>query len=495
MLSFRRDLLINITGSVVNTFAFMWALRACGAQLSPAALGLYLLARRLAETGSNLVQAGTPPTLRRYVAMEPSPTRQLAYLRSALIISGITTLATLLLGAIGPAPLARWLYGHDIPLPPHALLLTAGFTVSLVLHNLAVSLLSAQGRFLLLTVVTFLNQVAWLVLALRMNSDRESISPLLGWHAFATTLVAGAILWLGYIRLSRMAKEANPHTLFEAYGAYGAPRVLSPFFDAMLVAVGPWLLRQDLETAAHLAMALMLLRVGQTLVTPAATVIGTAVARAHGAGNATGTAATLRLTAGVLTALSLSGLAVLWPWLDTLVEFWLGPTPLAVGVASCGRGLLLAMVPFTVFQGLKEPIEMLSTKPLNLFATALAVLVLLCSAFILSPLIGLRQAITAAYVAAYIALALCAVYFLRGQLYTSHYYGMIRLLGASALMAALNMVMTHVAHGLSMFSRLGIAGATACISLAIAICVVARWRPSGLARECRSALGYPVREA
>ena len=494
MLSFRRDLIINITGSAVNTIAFMWTLRACGSQLDPAALGLYLLVRRIAETGSNLVQAGTPPTLRRYVAMESSPAHQLAYLYSALSITGVTIAATLLLGALAPSALAGLLFGNESDQPAHVLMLTAGFTISLVVNNLAVSLLSAQGRFFTLTVVTFLNTVAWLAVALQLNPDRDSILPLLGWHALATTLVSLVVLGLGVLRLSRIAETAELHTEFGPFLKYGAPRVLSPFLDAMLVALGPWLLRSDLQTAAHLAMALMLLRVGQTLVTPAATVIGTVVARTQGAGNAEATAATLRLTAGVLTALSLAGFAVLWPWVDTLVELWLGATPLAAGVTACGSGLLLAMVPFTIFQGLKEPIEMLSTRPLTLFGTALALAVLAGSAFSLSPAIGLGRAVTAAYVAAYATLALCAIYFLRNQLRTTRYYGLPRLLFASSFVVAVNLASAHLASSLTLYSRLAIAGAAGLCSLSVAIWLVACWRPSGLMRECRAVLSAPTKE-
>jgi O-antigen/teichoic acid export membrane protein len=417
---------------------------------------------------------------------------QLSYTKAAVLIATIAALTALAIAFSEYTSLTQWLFGLEV-VPKGLFLLTAIYSISLVFHNLAVSLLSALGYFGWLNIVSLLNSVIWLLLAILWNTNPEAIIDILRWQAAATITLSLLVLIVCALRLASTSKScSSPFPLWQAikaYTSYGLPRVLSPFLDALLVAAGPWLLRHDLQHAAYLSMALMLLRIGQTLVTPAATVIGTAVARLHGESDHEKVSNTLRLTTGAFIALSTLAFAVMAPWSDLLVNLWLGISPLSAGVSSYARWLMFAIIPFIIFQGLKEPVEMLSVKPLILLATAVGLAVLCVVSISLRSLCGMQCAILVGYIVAYTVLGTATLLFIRKHLPSHRYFGLTQIICAAFSVAIINAIVAHLTTDLPLYWRC--AAASACSGLTL---LAAGWgllilQPSEFLSDVSKAMG------
>jgi len=80
----KQDIALNTFFSFFIALSMMWVVKKAGSVFSPAALGIFLLSRRLAETMASFLQLGTSQTLRRYLPMTEDSSIQLLYIMAGI---------------------------------------------------------------------------------------------------------------------------------------------------------------------------------------------------------------------------------------------------------------------------------------------------------------------------------------------------------------------------------------------------------------------------
>src|SRR5713101_9013166 len=143
----------------------MWVIRRAGSLFTPAALGVFLLARRLADAAANILQLGTAFTLRRHVSMSREASTQALYISTGLGLFVTTSLVFLLVLSGG---LERWtaLTFEPGQGSPTLILWIGVLAIGQAANNVTVSILIAHRRVLAFNIVTFINAVVWPLWAL-----------------------------------------------------------------------------------------------------------------------------------------------------------------------------------------------------------------------------------------------------------------------------------------------------------------------------------------
>jgi hypothetical protein len=142
----KRDVVSNVVFSLLVTLSFMWTIRQAGNYLAPVTLGAFLLTRRVADTLANLVQAGTPFTLRRYMPMAASGTERRRLIGVALFLVGTVSALLFALVWIAPQWWTRVLLDQQHEMGYSLTYATILLTVALAMANLASSALLASRR-------------------------------------------------------------------------------------------------------------------------------------------------------------------------------------------------------------------------------------------------------------------------------------------------------------------------------------------------------------
>jgi hypothetical protein len=461
----RRELVVNLVMSLVSALVMMFALREAARLLSPLVLGVVLLARRLADLWANLVQAGTPHAVRRYIPLSVEPGEWRRWLVASIVVAcGVAAvfLAIMVVGrhALGPLTLG--------PQPDSAALLvsTAILALATASTNLAMSALLAFRRFVLMNLLQIVNASGWLLVALWLfrNTSANLLVRVQALGALVVAvLVLAALLLVGRDRTSGAHRSAGFYLRETA--AYGISRTVSPFLEILLLVAGPWLLRHDPPAAGALILAFTVLRLTSMFVQPLALVGSVTGAQMVGAGNEAGLARGINLVVGTTVALGMLLGAGGYPWLGVGLHLWLGDSPAVPDVHRFAAAILLALVPYLLFQGLKPVIEAAWRRPWVLYVTLASLGVLLVGH---EALRRFFDSYTSVLIVLPIALAVTGAGMLavvRHLLRPSAWFGWLRILAVSLGVLATNAALAQVTVGASV----GVQAAAAFLSMAVSL--------------------------
>jgi len=421
----RRDIALNTVLALANTLTYMWVIREASSLLVPAALGLLLLAKRLADSISNLLQLGSAQTVRRYVSMASDASTKYKYVVVNLVIFAISS--TVFIG-IFLFDLSGW---ANIIFPGQVLAerITVALMllcISTVLGFIASSTLLALGYIKTMNAVEITNGSGWLLLVLWSQGNAATIDQLLLIQAAGTTLISGGALLLILRALSEASrgsrKFAEYRQIIKETFAYGIPRTLTPFLDASLVLLGPWFLRADPTDAGYMIIAFTFLRLGRMLVQPAALVMGVSVAAHLGLGQSADLRRRLSIFFGTVAYTSVFIVTAIFPWIPLALYLWLGNGGVAEQVVPYAVALFLAMPPLAIMQGLKEPIEMIWRRPLYLVNLLICLLALFIWFGATNRILGAPASVLSGYIVVYWIGCLVCIWWLRGYLGTARYY-------------------------------------------------------------------------
>jgi hypothetical protein len=271
--------------------------------------------------------------------------------------------------------------------------------------------------------------------------------------------------------------------LLRDFRDYGLPRTLSPFVEVGLFLIGPWLLRHDLVQAGYVIIALMLIRIGQTLLQPAGYVFAAVVAGIVGRKDDASLRRGMNLLLGSLLYSAAFVFAVAFPWTGLILRLWLGDGELTNAVRPHAVAMMLGLVPFAVFQGLKEVIEMVWTAPRNLFTLFASMAVLLGSHAGTSHYLPAQESVLAAYFLAFCTAGILSVYWVSAYLESAAYFGLVRGVAVILGIATLNAWIANDWGSLPLLPATGLAIAAGLVSLLLAAILLYLPRPSPFLKE------------
>lgn len=430
------NLVLSLFAAVASLLVVQGATRALPATM----LGAFLFTRRIADAASSLFQLGTAFVIRREVARRPDAADRLVFgLAGTLLLVGVALAVwcgTVLFGA----RVGRWLF----PGLADAEALTRWLSVivvGLTLHYFASSLLFAQRRIVAANVLQLANGGGWLLAALWVLGSGADALRLLKLQGIASTALAALVILIVLAQFARGSVAVRWRDMpdaFREYASYGLPRAISPFGEMMIFLVGPWLLRGNMSEAGFLLIAFSLVRMIQALIQPASNVIGVVSAGLSGCGDDATLQRGMRLLTGLLGATGLAAAVLVIPWLEPLLRVWLRDPMVVAGVLPYARVLVLTIPAFVLFQGLKEPIEMLWHAPRNLGSIALAIAVLTGTYLAAAPIIGSIRAMMLAQFASFTVAGVASVYWIRDWVSETEYFGVRRFILVLALAGAAN---------------------------------------------------------
>jgi glycosyltransferase involved in cell wall biosynthesis len=475
----RRDLAVNLAMSVVGAAAMMVALREAARLLPAIALGLLLLARRLADLLANLVQVGTPHAARRYLSLTLHKQEQRRWLTASLLMWSLAAFAFLAVLIAGQRWWTPLLFGNQVA-GSGMLAATGLLAIAMAGTNLAMSALMAVRRFVSMNLLQIATTSGLLLASLWLLDGEKTPDKLVFVQGGGGLILLALALGLLYLHLRDTRSEpASPLAeYFRETFAYGAPRTLSPFLEILLIVLGPWLLRENPAAAAGLILAFTLLRLAAAFVQPLALVGGVTGARLLGSRDEAGLARGINFIIGLTGALGLVLCAAGYPWLTTGLRLWLGTTELAGTVQSFASGLLLALSPYMLFQGLKPIIEAVWHKPWMLYIMVASLALLLGVHALARQFLSPAQSVMVAVPIALAASGLGTIIPVRGLLRPATYFRWPRIIGVTLLVLLVNAATARLSIALPFAIQIAVATATIGLSLAGAMLVLTTLWPS-----------------
>ena len=446
----RSDLAINIVMSAVKVAGLLWVIREAGMIMTPVALGVFLLARRVANTGACFLQLGMSQALVRYLAMyRDDPRRKRQFV-------GLSAFTGLLL-ALLLIPILLFLEPRIGPL----LLPGAGAQVGLafwtgmlmlgsVAHYLAHSTLIGERRMFWGGVLEFAAVSGILLFYfLWVGSDA---SPLAAVRFQSLCMLVLAIAYLvGYLAFQGRKSEVDGIPLTQLrdessrFFLFALPRGLVTFLDMALLMLGPWLLRFEVEEAGFLIVSLTLVRVLQVAIMPVSQIASVLTAQYVGRGDERSIEEGVKLLFGaVLYSGALIGAGVI-PWGRTILELWLGDADLAEGVFKYFIVVGWGLIPYALFQGLKGIIEMRWFRPLNMVTLIIANLVHLGAFLVFRGTLGTEPAVRWSFLLSLICLGVLTAVLLRRYLQPWSHWGLGRIAVVSIFLWGSNYVVASEA--------------------------------------------------
>jgi hypothetical protein len=464
--------------SLVSALAMMFVLREATRLLSPLVLGVVLLARRLADLWANLVQAGTPHAVRRYIPLSSDPGEQRRWLSASILIGGGVAGAFLGIMVAARHGLAPLMLG---PQPDGATLLvsTALLALATASTNLAMSALMARRHFVLMNLLQIANASGWLLAALWVF---RNASPNILVMVPAVGGLALSALVLAALLLASRGSAAGIHRPVAHYlretAAYGVSRTVSPFLEILLLVAGPWLLRGDPPSAGALILAFTVLRLAAVFVQPLALVGSVTGAQLVGAGNKAGLARGINFVVGTTAVLGFLLGAGGYPWLGVGLRLWLGDSTAVPAVHRFAAAILLALVPYLLFQALKPVIEAVWRRPWVLYVMLASLVILLVGYEALRRSLGPNTSVLIMLPVSLGASGAGALAVVRHLLRSGSWFGWPRIFAVTLGVLATNAAVAHLAAGLSSAAQAGAAFVTMAVSLGLAGVVLLKIWPS-----------------
>ena len=489
----KQDLALNTFCSFFITVSVILVVKKAGSVFAPAALGIFLLSRRVAETIANFLQLGTSQTLRRYLPMTEDSSIQLLHIIAVLNVFAVMAIV-FVVSLVGGLEYWTGLIFPDNSGSQSVVFWLGMLAIAIVIHFFASSILLSYRRVLASNMVNLSGNV-WLLAGMWWWQKNSMVKALLRLQTIAMVILSSLVIAVVIMRLgAQLPKLSHPvlwrryrHVLGETI-SYGLPRGAISFLEMSLFLIGPFLIRHEVEEAGYLIISFTFLRIGRTLIQPAARIISIAVAKLVGQRDETSLKQGITLLLGTLIYTSCLLLAVLLPWTKLLLQVWLGDSALAQKVYQYVVVLMFAMPFLTVFQGLKETIEMIWKCPFNLFTLSGSILLLVIWFYVTNIFLPASVSIIYGYLGILGIICVVTVVWIRKYLKPFKYFSLGKLLIVSILIWILNWLLAHWLSFASIW--LNVAGAVSIggLSVIAAIVFLYFYRPSTFIREAKQFL-------
>jgi hypothetical protein len=358
------EVMLNVVFSVLRAVLLLWLIRLAGQAFTPAVLSLFLLGRRHITTISAFLAMGSTQTIQRYLPLNVGDKAvQQIYFFLPLSLLLLASMVLVPLGWALKERLANILFA-DPTLGELAFLVLLSALLA-IFGALVLSTLMALRRFytynLINLVIPGILPIIGVLAVVADPSAERALWITSGLAGLCTTLASVMIMrdlglatptWEGYCAALRTFKD------------FGLPRTLSVGFDAATLTIGAWWLLETPQAATSLIVALTLFRLVQMLLAPASQVLG--IASLHATQGASAKSAISRRAIIFALWTGILSLTILQPWLEPILQLWLGNTYLAEGSLEFAR-IIIWGLPFTVlFYSLRGIIEIRWMQPLNL---------------------------------------------------------------------------------------------------------------------------------
>ncbi|MBN9655050.1 hypothetical protein J0K78_12290 [Halobacillus sp. GSS1] len=433
------ELLINIIFSIIKALCMLWVISKSSGIFTYSFLGIFLLSRRFSSTISNFLQLGMAQTIRRYVSMNLENNSRKDYVFFGFLIWIIISICTLPIVLFYDDALAELMFGEK---QYESLgLLTWMVTLSLILHYLANSTLFSERKVFLSNIFDLMNSSGFVLIALYIEKLNNSPETVLHFQVIGIISICFIYL-LSYFStdfsLTLFIKNKQFSRLFNTFVKYGSYRGLITFFDSLVILIGPWLLRDNLVASGNLVIAYTFLRLIQTAINPISQIISVGVARnLNNKDIDSHISKAVRNIVGIVIYLSVIALCFLIPWRDEILYLWLRDYSIVNGVSFYYNAILLALVPISIFHGLKGIIEMKWFKPYNLYTLIVTIIIQVLSFLILTNFVG-DIAINLSIIISFFIAGLMTLFYLKDYLPKVKYYSLGKLLLASSILLLVN---------------------------------------------------------
>jgi len=419
------DILVNVLLSLLKAAALLGVISLTTEAMTPAALGMFLLARRAALTLANFLQLGMSQALIRYIAIHSS--QRLAkqtFMIFAVFVVTTTSAILFLLAFIFGKDLGQWLLpqaenGKD------AIFWSSLIVIGTMFHYIATSSYVAERRLYVANFLALMNVsgilfivLIWYDQHLNLENALQGLgigSMIFGAFAIATYLASNlSIPLISNLHWTKAKRE---------FVGYGIPRGVIAFLDMSMLIIGPWLLREDPESSGYLLLAFMMIRVLISAIMPATQVLSVITAQWVGVGKEEQISRSVRLLFGILLYAVLLVLAFVAPWAKDLLGLWLPDNSVVSGVWSFISVIGLSILPATFFYGLRGVIETRWRRPRNLFTIIAALAVHILLFLLLRPVMGIEEAVKYSVVAMFSVLGLMTFWWTRKDILCRHFFG------------------------------------------------------------------------
>lgn len=446
------DIFSNIIFSIISAASILWVIRFASNSFIASTLGLFLLSRKVGSTLANFFQLGLSKSITRYVSINIDDNRRKQiYVVVSLIIWLIEGVIIFFIYFILKDYLAKWIF-PGVENNNLLTIWTVAFIWALIINFLVRSTLISERKILLANVIETFNASGFLIIALIIFKDSNDIYKILRFHSLAIigfSLVALCIYIFGLARMVPIEKGeilSSSRTLLR----FGFPRSIIASLDMVILLLGPWVLRNNLEKAGYLIIALSLLRMIQSLIKPIMEITSTITARYIGKKNTELIDKGIRLLFGTVLYLSIMVVAFLLPWKEFLISLWLDEELVIVGVSYYFSILVWGIVPFAIFHSLKGIVEMKWLEPYNLFSLTFALFIQLLSFLILKQLMSVDKAVNISIVLCYLVLGILTIYWLKAEITPFSDYNLVIFLISVVMQYFINLLFSHTPNPLSL---------------------------------------------
>lgn len=403
----------------------LWAVRLAAGAVPAAALGLLLIARRTASTGSLAAGLGMPTALERYVAInQGQAATQRRYVLFAL--AGILILAVVVLPVahLLRQPLGAWLYPAAETEGAALAFGTACLLWATAANTIATSVF-LSFRMVLLANLMRLVAAGALAAAVLYQGDAATAVRLIQWESLGLSVVS-TVSMVTIIGKCRAIGHGAPTTPWSAdlreFVAFGLPRGAVSFMNGLALLLGPWLLRWHPEDVGYLLLALTWVRVLQLAIGPLTRMSSVITANLMGRDDREGIALGTRLSFGTALYASVLATVALVPWRHEVLTLWLGDPDLAAGAAGAFLVVAWCMIPLTVYEATKGIVNVRWMRPLNVYPLAIGLGLQVGLYTLLDLWMDSLTAAGLSMLVLFWILGLCSVYWLREDLRPAAYW-------------------------------------------------------------------------
>jgi hypothetical protein len=364
------ELAINIGFAIVKLAALVVVIRLAGVAFAPEALGVFLLARRLASTVANLLQLGASQTLLRYLPMTRSPGARHRFVTVACALwLGVAVIALATLVPIRSI-VAAWAF-PGVPAGGELAAWAAALATVTILEFIVCTSFLAERRLVPANTLDLMSVSGFLLLGLVWPIGALTPASLLRYQALGVLSMCLAAMAIRLWNARRASSE--PQTIptwtetARAFATYGLPRGGITGLDVAILTIGPWLLREQPAQAGYLLVALMVVQVIQAALGPITQVASIVAASFVGRGELARLKEEVQLLLGGTLYAATLALAILDPWSGYLFTFWLRDPELVAGAHYYFSWLVWGVLPIAFFYALRGIIEMRWFAPWNLY--------------------------------------------------------------------------------------------------------------------------------
>ncbi len=418
MKGLKSDILINVLSAFLKGVILLLTIRFAGLIMGSMMMGVYLLARRIAITGSNLLVMGMAPTLLRYLSIyEDDPGAQKIRYLFALFGASLITVIIFALYFSGASFFAN-LFFPALPRGEELLFWLVILLVAILFHYVVYSSLFAFRRIVLANLVELINSGGILLIVLLWSGKGADALMILHRQALATLIFTGVVVVAIFFYLHRRGKAHWEDFSFvrEEFIEFGLPRGFIAFLDSGTLLVGPWLLRDHPRAAGYLIVALIVVRFLQMAITPITQVLSVVTARLTGKGEEEKIRLSVRLMFGILIYSTFFVTVLFVPWLEKLLVVWLKKPEIVEGTKLFASYLIWSIAPVTIFYGMRGIIEMRWKSPKNLYNLLLSQSAQILFFFLFRSSLGVEYATGLSFFVLFFLMGGLSLYFLRHDL-------------------------------------------------------------------------------